>query len=436
MTTRVNGGSGGSFRRSGAPWRGPLLGLLLAVPSLAPSGGAAAKGPNEAVLTATQAQRPASLSLLQDLVNLDSGTGDVEGGARVLEVLEPRLRAIGAEVRHVAAAAPGLPDALIATLHGRGRARILLIGHIDTVFAPGVAKARPFRVDGDRAYGPGVGDEKGGVVVGVAALTILHRLNYDKFGDITLLLDNSEEKGSPGAVGLIHDLARHSDVELNLEPGDPPDALTVWRKGATTIKIAVKGRAAHAGIAPQNGRNAATELVNQITALSGRFPTSGDQTTVNLTLMKAGSRDNIIPEDAEAVFNVRFRSAQDFEAVLAAAEAAAKAPKVPDTVLTVSHAEAFPPLTTDAGTRRLAERASAIYAELSRPIALSGNGGASESALAQADGIPALDGLGLVGGDFHTDKEWVDLSTLTPRTYLLTRLLMSLSEDPPSSRRE
>jgi glutamate carboxypeptidase len=225
-------------------------------------------------------------------------------------------------------------------------------------------------------------------------------------------------------------LVKQHDVEFNMEPGDPPDALTVWRKGSNGIHIAVKGRAAHAGMAPQDGRNAAMELLHQLTALEGAFPHSGDGTTVNLTILKAGERDNIIPDLAEATLNVRYRKPEDFDAVLARVEAGAASTVVPDTHVTVSHGAGYPPLTENAQIDALAARAQAIYAEIGKTVALSGNGGASESALAMAEGTPALDGLGFVGGDFHTDHEWIDLDSVTPRLYLFTRLLMETGAKP------
>jgi glutamate carboxypeptidase len=215
-----------------------------------------------------------------------------------------------------------------------------------------------------------------------------------------------------------------------MEPGDPPDALTVWRKGSAGIHILVKGRAAHAGMAPQDGRNAAVELVHQLSALEGAFPHSGSGTTVNLTILRSGERTNIIPDLAEAILNVRYRTPEDFNAVLAKVEAGAGTTLVADTQVTVSHDPAYPPLTENARIDALAARARAIYSEIGKTVELSGNGGASESALAMALGTPALDGLGLVGGDFHTDHEWIDLNSLVPRLYLFTRLLMEAGERP------
>ena len=403
--------------------------LVLALPS---AGLAAPKAPakDAKVWAAAEAARPDQLKLLETVVNIDSGTGDVDGGRKVAALLVERLKALGATIETVPAEIPGLPDNTVATLTGTGKGRILMIGHLDTVFDPGTAARRPFRIEGDRAMGPGVSDEKGGVIQGLYALQILKGLGFKDFKQIVFLIETSEERGSPGTRKLIDRLIRDADVELNLEPGDAPDVLTVWRKGSNSFYIDVKGRAAHAGVAPQDGRNAAEELIYQLDALK-QFPKSGDGMTANLTLMSAGSRYNIIPEDASAAINVRVRDKADAEQVARVLEARAKAPSIPDTKVTIRRDTSFPPLPSNAATDALADRAEAIYAGLGLKIRRGGNGGASESALAADLGVPALDGLGPVGGGFHSEKEYLDLKTVTPRLYLLTKLIMELGKAPP-----
>jgi glutamate carboxypeptidase len=399
--------------------------------SLCGSGAQAGPHRNDSVYQAAVANRAGALQLLEQIVNIDSGTGDVAGGTQVESVLAGRLKTLGAEVSLVPSETAGLPDSLVAVFHGTGKGKILIIAHIDTVFAAGTAAHRPFSMDQQRGHGPGVGDEKAGVVNAFTALKILHDLGFKNYATITLLLDDSEERGSPGSRQLIASLVKQHQVEFNMEPGDPPDALTVWRKGSASIHIVVNGRAAHAGMAPQDGRNAAVELVHQLAGLEGAFPHSGTGTTVNLTILKSGERNNIIPDLAEATLNVRYRKQDDFDAVLARVETGARTTLIQDTRVTVTHDPAYPPLTENAQIDALAARAQAIYAEIGKSVALSGNGGASESALAMAEGTPALDGLGMVGGDFHTDHEWVELDSLVPRLYLFTRLLMETGAKPP-----
>ena len=382
------------------------------------------------VWAAAQAARSEQLKLLEQITNIDSGTGDVEGGRKVAAALIPQLKALGFAVESVPAEAPGLPENTVATLKGAGKGRILLIGHIDTVFGPGTVAKRPFRTDAEKAYGPGVADEKGGVVEGLYALKILHELGFKDFKQIVFLIETSEERGSPGTKVLIAKLLTDTDVELNLEPGDTPDVMTVWRKGSTTFHIDVAGRAAHAGIAPQDGRNAAEELIHQ-TKIDDVFPKSGDGLTVNLTVINAGTRDNIIPEHAEGRLNIRVRDKSEVEVVEKTLQANANITVIPDTMVTISRDPAYPPLRSNPGTDALAARAEAIYAGVGMTITRGGNGGASESALAVDAGVPALDGLGPAAGGFHADTEYMVLSTVTPRLYLLTKLIMELGKTPP-----
>jgi glutamate carboxypeptidase len=407
--------------------------LLLAVLLGLPAAAAAAPKPaakDAKVWAAAERVRPDQLKLLEQVVNIDSGTGDAAGGARVAEVLIPRLKALGMTVETVKAEAEGLPDNVVARLPGSGKGRILMIGHLDTVFDPGTAAKRPFRVEGERATGPGVGDEKGGVVEGLYAIQILRDLGFKDFREIVFLIETSEERGSPGTRALIARLLQGADVELNLEPGDPPDALTVWRKGSYRYTITVKGRPAHAGVAPQDGRNAAVELIHQLKVLD-RFPKAGEGLTANLTLMTAGNRYNIIPEDAQATVNLRIRDLGQLAEFDRALKEGAKATEVPDTVVTVSSETSYPPLANNAGTDALADRAEAIYAGIGLKAGRAGNGGASESALAAEAGVAALDGLGPVGGGFHSEREYIELKSVTPRLYLLTKLLMDLGRNPP-----
>ena len=406
------------------------LAVTLAAAGAAALPALAAPKRDDGLWKAAEAARDGQLKLLETVVNIDSGTGDVEGGRRVMDVLAPRLAALGARVERVPAEIPGLPENLVATLKGKGKGKILLIGHIDTVFEPGTTAKWRYAASGDRATGPGVGDEKGGVVQAITALEILSARGFRGYDTLTLLIETSEERGSPGTRALIDRLVKSHDVELNLEPGDAPDKITVWRKGSSTFNIDVKGRPAHAGVAPQDGRNAATELVHQLAVLDG-LPKSGEGLTANLTIIQAGSRYNIIPENARAQVNVRIRDKADLDRVQSTLEESARKTVVPDTRVTISRENSFPPLPDNPYTDALAVRARAIAAELGRDLGTGGNGGASESALSHEAGTPALDGLGPVGGSFHTDKEWIDLGSVTPRTYLLARLIQDLSARPP-----
>ncbi|MBE7217978.1 MAG: M20/M25/M40 family metallo-hydrolase [Caulobacteraceae bacterium] len=411
-----------------------MLKLAAAALALALSAGVANAAPDATLWREAQDAQPAALALLRQAVDIDSGTGDAAGAQAVQALFAPRLRAMGFVVETAPSEAPGRTGPnLLATLAGSGRGRVLIVAHADTVFPAGTAAQRPFRIDGGRAFGPGVSDEKGGGVVALTALELLRRGGWRDFGRITFLLESGEEIGSPGARQLIARLSREADVEFNMEPGDAPDAITVWRKGSRTFKIVVHGRAAHAGVDPQDGRNAAVELIHQLAPVDA-LPHAGDGLTANLTTLKAGDRVNVIPDLAAADVNVRVREEKQFADVQRRLEADARTPVVPDTRVEVLSDPAFPPLPTNPATDALAARARAIYAEIGRPLAFAGNGGASESALAHLNGAAALDGLGPVGGGFHSDKEYLELSTFAPRIYLMARLLQEVGHAPPVRR--
>ncbi|MDB5430912.1 MAG: glutamate carboxypeptidase [Caulobacter sp.] len=424
-----------------AAWMTTAAMALLAGPALAEEKAPPAKAPavkpikagkrDEKVWKAVEAATPGALDLLKQLVAIDSQTGDLEGAARIHAILIPRFKALGAAVEVAKSEAPDVAaDNLVFTLTGAGKVRILIIAHIDTVFPKGTTAKWSWSVNGERISGPGITDEKGGVVEALTVLEVLKGLGHKDYAKITVLIDGSEETGSPGSTQLIKKLSREHDVELNMEPGDAPDAVTVWRKGSANIRIDVHGRAAHAGVAPQNGRNAAVELLHQLLVLD-KFPHSGDQETVNLTVLRAGERTNVIPDLASATINVRVRKLEDYDRITGVFQANAKTTLVPDTTVEVSRTGNFPPLGDNPGTAGLAARAQRIYGELGRPLGLAGNGGASESALASAEGAAAIDGLGPVGGDFHTDHEWMDTTTVTPRYYLVARLIIDLGKTPP-----
>src|SRR5579862_9361460 len=191
--------------------------------------------PDAKVLAAVKACEPKARALLQQLVQIDSGTSDVEGVAAVGAALKSELEILGAKVDSVSPAVPGVADNLVASLIGTGKGRILLIAHMDTVFPRGTVAQRPYRVVGAHGIGPGAGDDKNGLVSAVCALRVLHELGFRDYAGITLILNSNEETGSVGTRDLVRTKAKEADVVINLERGVPPDALEVSRKGSAVI---------------------------------------------------------------------------------------------------------------------------------------------------------------------------------------------------------
>jgi glutamate carboxypeptidase len=379
---------------------------------------------NSQLHASATAARDDVLKSLARLVNIDSGTGNETGVNQIGGIVAEELTKLGARIEFHSSL-PAVGKNVVATLTGSGKAKILLIAHMDTVFADGSAASRPFRIDGKRAYGPGVADDKSGVVIGLYALKMLQQLKFSNFAQITLLLNTNEETGSDGTRALIEAEARAHDVALNLEPGRPADGLVVWRKGSAEIQIEVRGKSAHAGVAPDSGRNAAMEAAHQMLQLASLADPSR-QTTVNFTVMKAGDRTNVIPDLATAIADVRATTPEEFDRVERDLARLSQKQLIPDTEVKAVFVRSFPPMPKNPRTDALADLSRSIYGELGLKLTLEGSGGAADSSLSAGVGTPTLDGFGIVGGNTHTAEEYIEVDSIVPRLYLLTRLLMEL----------
>ena len=382
--------------------------------------------PNKQVLAEAESQQAAALKLWERLVNIDSGTGDMDGVNAVGAVAVEELNKLGAAIEAIPAM-PAYGNNIVARLSGTGKGKVLLIAHMDTVFPKGTAAARPFRIERDRAYGPGVSDDKAGIVVALSVLKILDELKFKDYARLTSMLNTNEEIGSRGSRALIENLAREHDVTLNLEGGRLGDGITIWRKGSGTINVEVAGRASHAGSAPELGRNAAMELAHQMLQLV-KLANADKGTTINFTVVKAGDRKNVIPDYAVADADIRALVSEEFDRVERELPELAKNKIIPDTVVTTSLTRGFPTMPQNAQTDALAAMAQRVYGELGKTLTLGGSGGAADSSAGVFK--PTLDGLSLVGGNAHTDREFAVVDSMVPRFYLLTRMVMELGKGP------
>ncbi|KQV91177.1 glutamate carboxypeptidase [Massilia sp. Root351] len=395
--------------------------MALAAGAVGHAAAAAAGKPDQALLAKAEQARPEALKLLERLVNIDSGTFNGPGLDRVGALAQEELKRLGAQVETFAAT-PALSRNIQATLTGTGKGRILLVAHMDTVFPDGAAAARPFRIEGARAYGPGIMDDKGGIVIALTALKILKQSGDTGYGKITVLLNTNEETGSHGTRALMEKLSREHDVALNLEPGRPADGLVVVRKGSGEIALEVTGKAAHAGVAPDSGRNAAMEAAHQMLQLA-KLADPAKQTTVNFTVIKSGERSNVIPDRATAEADVRVAVPEEFDRVEQDLARISAHRLIPDTEVSARLRRGFPPMPTSPVTDAVAAKAQAVYGELGRKLTLESSGGAADASLTYAAGVPTVDGLGIVGGAIHTPEEYAEVESIAPRVYLLARLI-------------
>ncbi|MBA1246251.1 M20/M25/M40 family metallo-hydrolase (plasmid) [Pseudomonas luteola] len=380
------------------------------------------------ILEQAEAQKSSYLKTLEQLVSIDTGTGQEEGINKVQEILVDRLKSLGADVS-VTPASPSVGGNIVGTIKGSGKARFLLMVHYDTVFGPGTAAKRPFRADEARAYGPGVADAKGGVAMILHSLQLLKAQDFKQFGTITVLFNPDEETGSAGSRAVIADLARKHDYVFSYEPPDK-EAVTVATNGINAVHLSVKGRASHAGSAPEEGRNAVIEMGHQLVRLKDLGnPAKG--TTVNWTIVHGGDKRNIIPALAVAEGDMRYSDLSEYDRVLSEGNRLIQEKLVPDTEVSFRIDKGRPPLVKNSGSEQLAERAKGLYSAIGRtlePVAMR-FGTDAGYAYVPGESKPAiLETMGVVGAGLHSPEEYIDLSSIAPRLYLTVSMIKELSE--------
>ncbi len=314
---------------------------------------------------------------------------------------------------------------MIGTLRGSGGPRVLLLGHMDTVFDDGTAAARPYRVEGERALGPGVSDMKGGLLAGTFATAVLQDAGYDAFDRITYVCNPDEEIGSPFSGPVIGAIAAQHDATFVLECARANGAIVSARKGVTDYVIRIRGRAAHAGVEPSRGRSAVLEAAHKaiaISALAGRWP----GVTCNVGVLRGGTRPNVVPEDAVLEIDLRSPELATLEEAEREVERICREHTIPDVSVELRHDGWHRPMEKTEGSQRLVDLAVEVAAELGFAIEDVATGGASDGNTTSAAGCPTLDGLGPIGGGAHASDEWLDLASVVPRVALLAGLITRL----------
>lgn len=390
----------------------------------------------DSLLAHTRTSLPRYLDELARLVAMDSGSYSADGVNRVADWVEDRMHGLGFTVERLSGGT--LPtgqaagDVLVARragalAHVDGARRILLAGHMDTVFDDGTAAARPFTLAGDHAHGPGISDDKGGLLAGIHAVDALDALGWDQYAELVLLATPDEEIGSPVSRPVTEATSAEADCALALECARENGDLVIARKGVADLRVTVTGRAAHAGIEPERGAHAAlaaAHLVVALQALNGRFP----DVSVNVGVVRAGSRPNIVPAEAELHVEIRSSSARGLEDCRRAVEELARTPSVPGTRTVVEVTDVCPPMEDTAPVRRLAETALRVGAALGLRVGVAATGGVGDANIIAGTGTPVLDGLGPVGGGDHGPDEWLDVSSVPGRVALLAALIAEFGD--------
>ena len=409
-----------------------ILGALIPVSAFAQT--------TEAVLTRVHQEKQPYLDTLRELVSMESGSTDIEGLNLIADVIARRLRTLGGEVEFVDPPAdmvrfentpPRTGRSLVGRFRGTGTTRILLLAHMDTVYQPGMLAEQPFRIDGDRAYGLGVSDDKHGVALILHAIGILQAMNFRDYGLITVLINGDEEVSSAGSRTLITRLGSEHDLVLSCEGAGREDAIRLTTAGIAAVQLRVTGRASHAGGAPEEGRNALYELAHQILQTRDLSNVSTG-VKMNWTLANAGSARNVIPAEARATADVRVLRVADYDGIEKQVRDRIRRSFIPGTTVEMVFERMRPPLEATAAARAVAAHAQRIYKELGRQLEIqtAAPGGGTDAAFAALETKAAvLEGFGLMGFGAHSDAaEYVQIPSIEPRLYLMTRTIMDAAQ--------
>jgi glutamate carboxypeptidase len=397
--------------------------------------------PVEPVRSLAANEKAPLLDTLKDLVSIESGSEDREGLDKISSLIADRLRMLGGQVELIE---PDPADTyrmvdtpkeigrmVRAWFTGTGGKRILLIAHMDTVYHRGMLAQQPFRIDGNRAYGLAVSDDKQGVALIIHALAMLKAMSFREYGLVTVLINADEEISSPGSRAMLAKLGSEHEAVFSLEGSlVGSDRLSLTTAGIGAVLLNVQGKASHAGQAPEQGRNALYELAHQIMQMRD-FSDAATGVKMNWTLAAAGNNRNVIPAMASAVADVRVLRVADYDGIERRVRERIKQQLIPDTKVEMKFERRRPPLEMTPASQALAQHAQRVYSELGQDLLIGevAEGGGTDAAFAALQTkAPVIERFGLRGFGAHSnDAEYVDIDSIEPRLYLLTRMIMDVA---------
>jgi glutamate carboxypeptidase len=393
----------------------------------------------QAVRDKAKEHEPLLLKTLEQLVGIESGSRDLEGVGEIAKVIATRLQASGMKVEIKPTQAPdfhpqlkgaALGPMVYATKAGTGQRKVLLIAHMDTVYTRGMGAKQPFRIDGDKAYGLGIADDKNGVALILHTVQMLDQLGFKDYAQLGVLINADEEVGSPGSGPFITQKGSEYDAVLSFEGGGfKDDMVRLATSSIAIVEMKVTGRASHAGSNPAAGRNALYEMAHQILkSRSFGDPSKGLQ--INWTVGNAGEVRNVIPAAAVAVADVRSLTNADLDLMEAALKESIKDKLIPDTTIELSFYRSRPAFVANDVSRALARHALAVFTEMGIPLQVRdrATGGGTDAAFAglrPKGGV--LESFGLRGYGAHSnDNEYVFIESIVPKLTLATRMVIDV----------
>lgn len=367
-----------------------------------------------------------ALAMLERLVRIQSGSLNKPGLDRMAETLAQELEAVLPDVRIMRFAEYGNMVQAQNPVQAHPGCRLLLVGHMDTVF-PADTAFTEFRRDQRKCFGPGVYDMKGGLVVALFALKALHDLGLLHEIPVTMLCNSDEEIGSPGSWGWIAGHARECKAALVFEGGGPRGEVVSARKGRLGMRLTVQGRAGHAARGGPKA-SAALELAHKIIELEAL--NDGSEITVNVGRIEGGIGPNSVPESATALVDIRFLTLRGQQQVRQSIARIMDQPQVAGTTSTARVTGGRPPMPQCEGNQRLWKLARSQAALLGRDLPWELRFGVSDANIIAQEEAPVLDGFGPLGDLDHSDREYILTQSIAERAVLAAAVLVGLWREP------
>ncbi|TLS37192.1 M20 family metallopeptidase [Pseudalkalibacillus caeni] len=365
------------------------------------------------------------LLLLEELVNIDSGSHYKDGVDRIGRLLETSYKELGFEVNKIEQEEFG--DHLIMQHKDAVDPEIIILAHMDTVFPEGTVAERPFRIEGNRAFGPGVIDMKASQVALLYAVKALIENGCTAYKNIRIVLNSDEEVGSLTSRSFIEKEAAGRKYALVMEPARKDGSLVTARRGKGNYTLIIEGRAAHSGIEPEKGRSAIEQLAYKIIQLH-ELSDHEKGINVNVGVIEGGSSANTVSDHAEAQIDIRIAELEQAELVEEKLEEICSSSEVSGTKILLEGEMNRPPMEKNRKTRALLRIIQDVAGEIGVEIEDTATGGGSDASFTSALGIATIDGLGPVGGNAHSDKEYLEIPSLVERTLLLATIIQRLTE--------
>lgn len=364
------------------------------------------------------------IKLLEELVNIDSGSMYKNGVDKVGSIMQKRYEVIGFRTEVINQKKLG--NHLILKHDTVENPKILLIAHMDTVFKEGIAEERPFYIENNRAYGPGVADMKGSQVSLLYAMKYLSKHSPESLKKVIIFLNSDEEIGSRTSRPIIEELSKKVDYALVMEPARKDGSIVTSRRGGGTFRLEITGKSAHSGVAPEEGRSAIEEMGHKIVKLS-QLTNHEEGISINVGQVKGGNATNVVADLAILDVDVRVSNTEQSDDIVRQIESICSIPDIEGTKIELTGGIRRPPMELDKQNQELLRVIQNVGENLDLEVSHTHTGGGSDAAFPSDLGVATVDGLGPIGGEMHSENEYLEVDSLVERTELLAETIKHLA---------